>query len=73
MSGHDDTRDRLIALEVKVDHLTTKLDATAGKVDELHSLLMQARGARWAIIGVAALAGFISAKLGPLTAWLGGK
>ena len=33
-------------------------------VKEMHAILLQAKGARWAILGVASLAGFLSAKFG---------
>jgi hypothetical protein len=39
------------------------------KVDEMHELLMQARGARWAILGIASLGGFIAGKLASILPW----
>lgn len=59
----DDTRERLITLEVEVRHLTAQLSDTASKVNEMHALLMQARGARWVIVALAALAGFFASFL----------
>ena len=56
----DDTRERLIRLEVQVSHLTTEAEATHAKVNEMHDLLMQAKGARWFIVGMAAIAGFFA-------------
>lgn len=56
----DDTRERLITLEVEVRHLQAQLSDAAIKVNEMHALLMQARGARWVIIALAALAGFFA-------------
>jgi hypothetical protein len=32
----------------------------SAKVDEMHAVLMQARGVRWAIIAVAGLVGFLA-------------
>lgn len=43
------------------------------KVDEIHSILLQARGARWAILAVAGFAGFLSAKLSWLLTLFGAK
>lgn len=57
---NDDTRDRMIRLEADVDHITTKLDDMQTKVNAMHDLLMQARGMRWLIIGMAACAGFFA-------------
>ena len=65
----DDSRDRLIRLENEVEHLTTQLDDVSRKVTIMHDLLMQAKGMRWLIIGMAAVAGFFAsfvAKLFPL-------
>lgn len=54
--------ERIAKLETRLEHLTETIEKTAGKVDDLHNLMMQAKGARWAILSVAAVAGFISAK-----------
>lgn len=56
----DDTRDRMIRLEADVDHITTQLADMQTKVNAMHDLLMQARGARWLIIGMAASTGFVA-------------
>jgi hypothetical protein len=50
-----------------MQHMSTDLSAVRQQVSEMHDLLMQARGARWAIIGAATVGGFIAAKL---VAWL---
>ena len=65
----DDTRDRVIALERDMQHMSSKVDEMAGQVKEMHQLLMQARGAKWAIVGLATVGGFISAKLSALFPW----
>jgi hypothetical protein len=44
----DDTRDRVIRLESEIEHITTQLND------------MQAKGMRWLIIGMAAMAGFFA-------------
>ena len=67
----DDTRDRVIALERDMQHMSSKVDEMAGQVKEMHQLLMQARGAKWAIVGLATVGGFISAKLSALFPWFG--
>lgn len=64
----DDSRDRLIRLENEVEHLTQQLDDVSKKVTVMHDLLMQAKGMRWLIIAMAAVAGFFAsfvAKLFP--------
>jgi hypothetical protein len=52
--------ERMAVLETKVQHLSDQLEDTHKKVDEMHSLLLQAKGARWVIIGMAAVGGAIA-------------
>ena len=52
--------ERMAVLETKVQHLSEQLEDTHRKVDEMHSLLLQAKGARWVIIGMAAIGGAIA-------------
>lgn len=49
MSTETDTRDRVMALEVKVQHCTDTIEQLNRKVDEIHDILTQARGAQKAI------------------------
>jgi hypothetical protein len=60
----DDTRDRVIRLEAQVEHLTLTVDDMKEKLDDLHGVFMQAKGARWLLIAMAgiggALAGFMA-------------
>ena len=62
----DDTRDRVIRLEAEVEALTAVVTASSKKIDDMHALFLQAKGARWAIMAMAAIGGFISAKLSAL-------
>jgi hypothetical protein len=52
--------ERLVILEQKVFHMETKLGKMSDKVDEIHTILLQARGVRWTVIAVAALVGFLT-------------
>jgi hypothetical protein len=65
--------ERIAVLEANFRHADAKLDKMAEKVDEMHEVLLQAKGARWAIIGVASFAGFLSGKLGAFMAAMGFK
>jgi hypothetical protein len=47
-------------LEQKVSHMEEELARMASKVDDMHAILLQARGVRWAIIAVAGLVGFLA-------------
>jgi 2-phosphoglycerate kinase len=67
-----DERDRLIKLEIETSHLTKKVDEMAKQIDEMHDLLMQAKGARLILIGVASVVGFASAKLASWSGVIGG-
>ncbi|WP_159585902.1 hypothetical protein [Chelativorans xinjiangense] len=53
-----DERERIARLEVHVSNLSDDLLKMSSKVDEMHGFLMQARGARWAIIAMASVGGF---------------
>lgn len=60
--------ERVAILETNYQHLSTqldetnkKLDETNVKLDEMIALFNQAKGARWAIIGMATLGGALAA------------
>lgn len=65
--------ERIAVLEADQRHMEMKIDHMAAKVDEMHEVLLQARGARWAIIGVAGMAGFLGSKIAYVAALLGIK
>ena len=64
MNHTTDTRDRVIRLEAEVEAMAKTIEGMDRKVSEMHTLLQQAKGVRWAILAMAAMGGFISAKLG---------
>jgi hypothetical protein len=47
-------------------HLNEKLDDTYKKVEEMHAILLQAKGARWVIVGLAGVAGLASGLVASL-------
>lgn len=57
MTPEQDTRDKVIRLEEQVAHLTAAVDKMAAQVADLHGLIQQAKGARWAFIVVWVVAG----------------
>ena len=59
MSAGRVTSERLVILEQKVSHMEGALDKISAKVDEMHAILLQAKGVRWAVIAVAGLVGFL--------------
>jgi hypothetical protein len=61
-------RERIRALEVQIEHMSATVEHMSSKVDELHSMLMQAKGARWALLAMAGAVGFLSGKIGAFVA-----
>ena len=60
MPNEELLRERVAKLEVQMSHLSEKLDDTHQKVEEMHAVLLQAKGARWVIVGMAGVAGLVS-------------
>jgi hypothetical protein len=52
--------ERLAILEQRVSHMETELGKISAKVDEMHAILLQAKGVRWTVIAVSALVGFLT-------------
>ncbi len=69
MTHEEILRERVAKLEVQIAHLADKLDDTHQKVEEMHAILLQAKGARWVIIGLAGLAGLASGLFAKLLPW----
>ncbi|MBX8802709.1 hypothetical protein HBA92_18410 [Ochrobactrum sp. MR28] len=68
-----DTRDRVIRMEGKVEQLERKIDDLDAKVTEMHQLLTQAKGARWMLMLMIGVGGFVAAKITPLLQYTFGK
>jgi hypothetical protein len=66
MSPARSSSERLAVLEQKVSHMEEELDRMSAKVDEMHAILLQAKGVRWAVIAVSGLVGFLAG----LSHWL---
>lgn len=73
MTPTQDTRDRVIKLESKVEQLEKTIDAMSEKVTEMHELLIQAKGARWMLMILVAIGGFMAAKVTPLVTYFFSK
>lgn len=71
MTHEEILRERVAKLEVQMAHLTDQLDDTHQKVEEMHAILLQAKGARWLVIALAGLAGMASGLATKLTPLLG--
>jgi hypothetical protein len=60
MKNEELLRERVAKLEVQIIDLNGKLDDTHNKVEEIQAILLQAKGARWVIVGHAGVAGLAS-------------
>ncbi len=65
----DDTRDKVIRLEAEVEGVREDIAEMKKHVKAMHDLLMQAKGARWAIVGLATLGGILAGRLPELFHW----
>ena len=66
MSPARSSSERLAVLEQKVSHMEEELDGMSAKVDEMHAILLQAKGVRWGVIALSGLVGFLAG----LSHWL---
>jgi hypothetical protein len=71
MTHEEILRERVAKLEVQIAHLTAKLDETHRKVEEMHAILLQAKGGRWVIIGLVGVVGLASGIAAKLLPWSG--
>jgi hypothetical protein len=69
MTNEELLRERVAKLEVQMTHLADKLDDTHKKVEEMHAILLQAKGARWVIVGLAGVAGLASGLVAKVIPW----
>jgi hypothetical protein len=69
MTNEELLRERVAKLEVQMTHLADKLDDTHKKVEEMHAILLQAKGARWVIVAMAGVAGLASGLVAKLMPW----
>lgn len=60
----DDTRDRLIRLEAEMDGFQKTVEEMSLKVSVMHDIMMQAKGARWLLLGAAGIIGFLTSFIG---------
>lgn len=68
-----DNNERLVRLEMKVEHQSEKLDGMSAKVDEMHSVFLKARGAQWLFLSFWIGIGFIVINFKTMLAIVGIK
>ena len=66
MTEREDLRERVAVLESQGKHMSMKIDNMDKKLNDVHEILVAARGARWVVLTMVAVAGFIIGKLGTL-------
>lgn len=71
MASETDHVERIAVLEVQVGALTKSVDKLSDNVEALVGLFNQTKGAKWMIVGLAAVGGFAAGKGAVLSAWLG--
>lgn len=65
--------ERIAVLEANQIYMKSQLENMNETLQELRDLMLTAKGAKWAILGVASVAGFMSGKIGSVIAALGFK
>jgi hypothetical protein len=66
-----DEGERIVALETRVAIMDEHIKEMKAQVKDLHDLMMQAKGARWAILAVASAGGFVAGIGAKLLPFLG--
>jgi hypothetical protein len=69
MSARRSPNERVAVLEQRVIRVETELARMSVKVDEMHAVLMQAKGVRLAVVAAAGLVGFVTG----ISQWLMAK
>ena len=69
MTNEELLRECVVKLEVQMAHLSEKLDDIHQKVEEMHAILLQAKGSRWVIVGLAGVAGLAFGLVAQVMPW----
>ena len=59
-----DLLDRIARLETNISHMSVALERNTEMLETLNNVLQQARGAKWALMLIASIAGFLGFKIG---------
>ena len=69
MSIESDTRDRVIRMEAYIEALQQDNLEMKSKINEMHEIFTQAKGARAILVVLASLSGFIAAWIPTIFGW----
>lgn len=67
-----DLMDRMARLETNISHMSVALERNTEMLETLNNVLQQARGAKWALMLIASIAGFLGFKIGAVLEFMAG-
>jgi len=67
-----DLLDRIARLETNISHMSVALERNTEMLETLNNVLQQARGAKWALMLIASIAGFLGFKIGAVLEFMAG-
>ena len=67
-----DLLDRMARLETNISHMSVALERNTEMLETLNNVLQQARGAKWALMLIASIAGFLGFKIGAVLEFMAG-
>lgn len=67
-----DLLDRIARLETNISHMSVALERNTEMLETLNNVLQQTRGAKWALMLIASIAGFLGFKIGAVLEFMAG-
>lgn len=67
-----DLLDRIARLETNISHMSVALERNTEMLETLNNVLQQARGAKWALMLIASIAGFLGFQIGAVLEFMAG-
>ncbi len=67
-----DLLDRIARLETNISYMSVALERNTEMLETLNNVLQQARGAKWALMLIASIAGFLGSKIGAVLEFMVG-
>lgn len=68
-----DNNERLVRLEMKVEHQSEKIEDMSSKMNQMYDVFMQAKGARWMFLAAGVAVGSFIVNLKTLLSFIGIK
>ena len=67
-----DLLDRMARMETNIAHMSVAVERNTEMLEAFNNMLQQARGAKWVIVLVASISGFLGSKIGTVLAFITG-